>query len=253
MRQTLLICKRGLGLLFRSPLAYVILTLYFLCSGFFFYHITLEQAVSLEAMQAGGNAPAAIFREFWRTSGWILLFTAPIISMGSLAGEKAKGTIELLLTSPLRLGHLLVGKYLSLVIFLLVILAPAWVYFAFLRLWTGTGYGQFFTGFIGAFLLGAAAMAVGLLVSALSRSQIIAGFGAFGCLLIFWFIDAASTTLPGVWRGFVRYFSLHHHYHRLITADVRLDAIAYFISFVVFFLFAAHLLTRILWRRGQWG
>ena len=253
MRQTWLICKRSLGSLFRSPLAYVVITLFLLCSGFFFYHMVLERIMSLQAQRGGGDAPAMVCREFWRTSGWILLFVVPIMSMGSIAGEKSRGTIELLLTSPLRFGHLIVGKYLSLLIFLAAMLAPTGVYFAFLRHHAELGYGQIFAGYLGGFLLGAAALALGVMVSALTRSQAIAGFGIFGSILIFWFVDAAGGTLPSYWRNLVRYFSLYVHYRNIVTADVGLDDVAYFLSFTVFFLFMAHLSVKLLWARGKWG
>jgi len=253
MRQTWLICKRGLGTLFRSPLAYVVITLYLLCSGFFFYHILLERSSSLEALRAGGDAAAAVCREFWRTSGWILIFVAPIVSMGSLAGEKSRGTMELLLTSPLRFSQLVAGKYLCLLLFLIAMLAPTGTYFFLLGRYAELGYGQVLAGYLGAFLLGAAALALGMLISALSRNQIVAGFGTFGGVLIFWFIDAAGSNFPSYWRNFVRYFSLYVHYRNLLVADVGLDDIVYFVSFAVFFLVAAHLSIQLLWNRGKWG
>lgn len=251
MSQTLRICRRSLGGLFFSPLGYIVLTLFLLCSGFMFYHIVLERSVSLQSLRDGGNAPAAVCREFWRSLGWILLFAAPIISMGSIAGEKSRGTMELLLTSPLSFTQLIAGKYLALMVFLLAMLGPTVIYFTFLHTMGGAPLGQIFAGYLGGLLLGGAVLAIGVFVSAVTRNQIIAAFGTFGFIIIFWIIDAAGSNFPSYWRNFVRYFSLHVHYKNIIQADIGLDDVIFFVSFICFFLFIAHASMRILWVRGK--
>jgi ABC-2 type transport system permease protein len=253
MSQTLRICKRSLGGLLGSPMGYIILTLFLLCSGFFFYHIVLERAVSLQSLRVGGNAPATVCREYWRTLGWIILFVVPIISMGMIAGEKNRGTMELLLTSPLSFTQLVVGKYMALFAFLTVMFLPTLVYFAYLRTFGGIAYGQIAAGYLGGFLLGAATLSVGLLISALTRNQIIAAFGTFGCILIFWFIDAAGNNVPGFWRNVIRYFSLNVHYKDIVQANIGLHNITFFLSFTAACLFTAHLAIRILWVKGKWN
>jgi len=253
MGQTWRICKRELGGLLGSPLGYVVLALFLLASGFFFYHIVLERSVSLQSLRDAGNAPAAVCREFWRTLGWIMLFALPIISMGSIAGEKSRGTMELLLTSPLNFTQLIAGKYLALLIFLAAMLAPTAVYFGFLRHVGNATFGQIMAGYLGGLLLGASLLAVGILVSALTRNQIIAAFGTFGVVLIFWFIDAAGSNFPSYWRNLIRYFSLYVHYKKIVVADVGLDDVTYFISFIGFFLVAAHVAIRVLWIKGKWN
>lgn len=253
MNQTLRIFRRGLGTLLGSPMGYIILTLFLLCSGFFFFHIVLERSVSLDSLRDAGNAPAAVCREYWRIIGWILLFIVPIISMGSIAQEKTRGTMELLLTSPMTFTQLIAGKFLALMAFLLIMYLPTLVYFGFLRSMSDVAFSQVFAGYLGAVLLGAATLAVGLFVSALTRNQIIAAFGTFGLLLIFWFIDAAGSNFPSYWRNFVRYFSLYVHYKRMVTANVGFDDVVYFLSFISFFLYVTYLAVRVLWVKGKWN
>jgi ABC-2 type transport system permease protein len=253
MRQTLLIAKRALGTLFRSPLAYVVLTLFLLCNGFFFFSICYKNVYSMETMTARVNVPVLAYREFWQIAGWLLLFMAPIISMGSIAGEKSRGTIELLLTSPLRFSHIIVGKYLALVVFLVAMVVPTAAYFAFLRAYGGLGWGEIVSGILAAFLLGAAAMSLGILISALTKNQIIAAFGTFAGVLIFWFVDAAGNSFPSFWRNIIRYLSLHVHFSNLMTGRVGLNDVVYFVSFCIFFLFMAHLSIQILWSKGKWN
>lgn len=252
MKQTLRICQRALGTLFRSPLAYVVLTLFLLSSGFFFYHIVLERTISLGAMRGQGSAPAAVCREFWRITGWIMLFIVPIISMGSLAGEKSKGTMELLLTSPLTFSNLVWGKFCALLFFYLVLLAPTTIYFGFMR-WHGhLGFGQIASGYVGAILLGGATLSIGIFISALTGNQIVAAFGTFGALLCFWFIDAAGSTMPSFWRSAIRHFSFYVHYKTIITGKIGVDDVVYFLSVAVFFLFMTHVSIRALWKTGKW-
>lgn len=253
MSQTLRICKRSLGSLLGSPMGYIILTLFLFCSGFFFHHIVLERAVSLQSLRDGGNATAAVCRNYWRTLGFLLLFVAPIISMGSIAGEKSRGTIELLLTSPLSFTQLILGKYAALLAFLTVMFAPTLIYFIYLQQLGGVTFGQVFAGYLGGLLLGAAALSIGIFVSALTRNQIIAAFGSFGLIMIFWIIDAAGNNFPSHWRNSVRYLSLNSHYRNIVTADIGLDDLVYFVSFIAFFLFAAHLAITALWVKGKWN
>ncbi len=244
---------RSLGGLFRSPLAYVVLTFFLLCSGFFFYNITLERTLSFAAAASYGSAPAVVSREFWRISGWILLFVAPIISMSSIAGEKSRGTIELLLTSPLRIVDLILGKFLALVAFLLIMMLPTVFYFLLLQYFTDLAVAQVVSGYAGFFMLGLAVISIGIFISSLTTSQVVAAFGAFGTILIFWFIDAAGNNFPSYWRNFVRFFSLYVHYKDVAAGNFGLDDATYFFSVTFFFLFLAQQSIHMLWAKGKWS
>jgi len=252
IQQTFRICRRSLGMLFRSPLAYVVMTMFLLCSGFFFYHMVLERSVNFSATLAVGSAPAEVCREFWRITGWIFLFIVPIITMGSLAGEKNRGTMELLLTCPMRFSSLVWGKYLALVFFMLVLLLPTLIYFVFLRFYGEIAYSQVAAGYVGILLLGLATMAIGIFVSALTSSEIVAAFATFGMLLAFWFIDAAGGNFPGILRNVIRHFSFYEHYKTIVTGDIGLDSVCYFLSAATLFLFATHVSIGALWRTGKW-
>ncbi|MBT7055699.1 MAG: ABC transporter permease subunit, partial [Lentisphaerae bacterium] len=190
--------------------------------------------------------------EFWRTTGWIMLFIVPIISMGSLAGEKSKGTMELLLTSPLTFSNLVWGKFSALFLFYLVLLAPTTVYFGFMRWHGDLGLAQIASGYVGAILLGAATLAIGIFISALTGNQIVAAFGTFATILCFWFIDAAGSTMPSFWRTFIRHLSIYVHYKTIVTGRVGLDDVVYLLSVAGFFLFMTHVSIRALWKTGKW-
>ncbi len=250
--QTLRICRRALGLLFRSPLAYVILTLFLLCTGFYFHRIVIERTFSLDAMSGSGSAPAEVCRAFWRTSAYFLVFIVPILTMGALAGEKSRGTMELLLTSPLRFRDLIWGKYIALLLFLTMMMAPTLVGFGFLRVHSQLELGQMVAGYIAIASFGIATLAIGVFFSALTSNQIVAGFGTLVSILVFWFIDAAGSDLPSPWRGIFRHFSFYFHYKNILTGNIGLDNLVYMLSAAAFFLFLTHEAIRMLWKNGKW-
>ena len=132
-------------------------------------------------------------------------------------------------------------------------LAPTGVYFYFLRQYGGLAWSQIVAGYMAAFLLGTSALSLGILVSALTKNQIIAAFGTFGSVLIFWFIDAAGNSLPSYGRTVVRYLSLNVHYGDLMWGKVGVDDVVYFVSFAVFFLAMAHTSIQVLWNKGKWS
>ena len=253
MKPTLLIARRALGGLFRSPLGYVLIALFLLLTGYFFHGILLEKSVRLGLHGYRGSQPGLVCRAYWQTASLFLLFIVPIMTMGSLAGEKTGGTLELLLTSPVRFSHIILGKFVALMAFYLVMLAPTGIYFAFLRVYGGLDYGPIFAGYLGAVLLGAAMISLGVFISALTTDQIIAAFATLIALVVFWLFEVAGNGLPGFWRVLVSYFSLYVHFNRIVLGDVGLDDIVYLLSFTVFFLGASLIAIRLLWVRGKWN
>lgn len=253
MSQTLLICKRALGQLFRSPMGYIILALFLVLTGFIGRSILLERSVSLQAVRYGGSQPAEVCRAFWSTAGMVMLLVFPIVTMGSLAGEKSGGTMELLLTSPLKFRHIVWGKFAALMLFFVVMLAPTGVFFGFVRRYGGLAYSQMFAGYLAALLLGAACLSLGVFVSALTKNQIIAAFATFGGVFIFWTVEAAGNSLPGYWRVVVSHFSMYVHYRNIVLGNIGLADVVYFVTFAVFFLGLTHISVRLLWMRGKWA
>ncbi|HRU07125.1 MAG TPA: ABC transporter permease [Candidatus Brocadiia bacterium] len=252
MRQTLLICKRGLGSLFRSPLGYIVITLFLFCCGLIFSAIVLQQSLSIQTFR-DPNQPLAVNKAYWGACGMVMLFVMPLVSMSSIAGEKTSRTLELLLTSPLRLGHIILGKYLALMVFFVIMIAPTGVYFVFLRVYGGLALRQVFCAYLAALLLGSCLAAFGVFISALTRNMIIAAFATFIGGFIFWVAEAAANYLPSYGRVAASYLSLYIHFTDMAAGRVGLDDLAFFITFTIFFLLATRIAIRLLWVKGKWA
>ena len=156
-----IIARRELGSYFCSPIAYVAMSIFLFCTGFYF----------LDDFQVGH--PVGM-RSIFEVMVWLLVFITPLLSMGLLAQEWAAGTIETLLTAPINETEVVLGKFLGSMAFFLVLLAPTLVYVLMLRLYGQPDMGPILSGYLGIILVGALFIAVGLFCSATTRSQVIA-------------------------------------------------------------------------------
>ncbi len=249
MRNYLAMIAKELHNLFVSPIAYVVIGVFFTLTGYFFYMIlanviefTLQQ--SFQAQQFGTSTPpfdasAAIMRGFFGVLSTLLLFLVPVMTMGVLAEEKKRGTIELLLTSPLTHLQLILGKFTALVLLLLVMLVPT--IFNSLLLYflsePAPPLVPMMIGYLGAFLLGGALLAIGLFVSSLTENQIIAAVMTFGVFIVLWVIDATAGTGTTVTSETFRYLSLLNHYDDFTKGVLDSQHLVFYLSFISLGLF----------------
>jgi ABC-2 type transport system permease protein len=141
----------------------------------------------------------------------VLLFFIPMITMRLFAEEKRAGTMELLLTYPVRDGEVLAGKFLSALGLYAVLLVLTLLYPALVAYFTRVEWGPILTGYLGLLLVGATFLAVGLLISSLTENQIVAGFVTFGVLLAFWVIGWGADFAGGNMRTILQYLSITEH------------------------------------------
>ena len=204
MRNLLAVIEKELTIYFASPVAYGVLTVFLLISGYFFYNILSvfiqrSMMMAVRAQQFGGaspamDVPALVERNFFGILSTIILFMVPMITMATFADEKRRTTIELLLTSPLTHFQLILGKFLAAMVFFVVMLLPTLVYHVFLYLHSSPkmALGPVFSGYLGLLLLGAALVSLGIFISTLTESQMVAASVTFGALLILWVIDLSA-------------------------------------------------------------
>ncbi len=253
------ICKRELHSYFVSPVAYALTAIFWLAEGVFFvsilnYWAAQGRNADARAQEFGAdgnvlNVPAMVAGSFLDVTVLMLLFVIPIIAMGLLSEEKRRGTMELLLTSPVANGGILMGKFLGAFAFLLFMLAPTY-FFQFVMSYYGDNEpGMFTTGYTGIVLMAAAMLAATLWVSSVTKNQIVSAFGGYGILMIFWFIDAPANLLPSVWQDLVRWMSLNDHFGDFRVGVLSLRDFNFYFWFALFFLFLAHtVLGSIRWR-----
>ncbi|HNB59509.1 MAG TPA: ABC transporter permease subunit [Phycisphaerales bacterium] len=164
--------SREFSSFFRTPLGWVVLALFLCLSSVLFVGRTLVPG------------EAASMRDFF--AGWLalLLFIAPAVSMRLFAEELRTGTIEPLLTAPVREGSIVAAKYIAAVLFLITMLIPSAVYVLILDSLSRPDFGPILSGYLGLLLLGMLYLSVGTLVSVLTSSQTLAFLGTLFALLI---------------------------------------------------------------------
>ena len=237
MRNVYYIAKRELGTYFASPIAYVVAAIYLAVvgglSGFILYF-------SREATM-----------RYVLTHGVTLLFTVlvtQVLTMRLLADERRVGTLELLVTSPVRDWEIIVGKYLaSLAVFLVMILLTA--YFPVLLGRIGDpDWGPLLSGYLGYGLLGAALLAVGVFASSLTQNQVVAAVIGMGITLMLWLSGALEELVGESMSRVVAYMPIFAHYTDMVRGVIDTSDIIYYLSLVMIFLFLS---TRVL-ESGRW-
>lgn len=179
----------------------------------------------------------SVLRPLFSNMSVILLLLMPLITMRLFAEERRSGTIELLLTYPVRDGAVLVGKFLAALALYALMLALTLLYpllvFAFTRL----EWGPVLTGYVGLLLLGAAFIAAGIFASSLTENQIVAAMTTFGVLLLFWVIGWTADTVGGTGGRILSHLSLIEHFDNFGKGVLDTRDIVYYLSFIALALF----------------
>jgi len=209
VRNVWTVASREARAYFTSPLAYVVLGIFALLSGYVFY-ASLIRFSNLCVMYGREpyyasllNVNDLVVRPLFGTMAIIFLLVVPLITMRLLAEERRQGTAELLFTAPITSGQVVAGKFLGAAMLLASMLAVTLIYpFLILKSDAPPDIKPALVGYLGAFLLGLTFVAIGLFMSSLTENQIIAAFAAFGVLLMLWVLDwvadMATITLAGL-------------------------------------------------------
>lgn len=235
--------KKEIRLYFTSPVAYVVFTFFLLGVGLMFDNIfTLFQAISGRAAMNPAfardlNVTDAVMRPLFSNTGVILLFLMPMLTMRLFAEEKRSGTIELLLTFPVRDGDVLAGKFGAALVLFLMLLGFTTVYPAILMYFVHVEWGALLTGYLGLILLGGSFLAVGILISSLTENQIVASVVTFFILLVFWIIGWYADSVGGNWRGLFQYLSILEHLDNFGKGVIETRDVVYYLTVITLSLF----------------
>lgn len=237
------IFKKEMRLYFTSPIAWVILTIFTIITGYFFYSIfayyTLASMQSMmnPMMAREMNVTDNVLRPLFSNISVILLLLMPLVTMRLFAEERRSGTIELLLTYPVRDGAVLMGKYLAALAMYGVMLALTLVYPALVLYFARVEWGVLATGYLGLLLMGATFLAVGVFASSLTENQIVASVITFGVLLIFWVIGWSADYAGGLWGRVLSHISLLEHFDSFAKGVLDTKDILYYVNFTIVALF----------------
>ncbi|MEE8348620.1 MAG: ABC transporter permease [Acidobacteriota bacterium] len=262
MRSYRAIVQKELHALFVSPIAYVVLAVFFLVTGFyFFFYLTgvldylMQQG--LQAQQFGGNpppfdAPGIVMQGFFGIVSFVLLLLLPMVTMGSFSEEKKSGTIELLLTSPVTHLQVILGKFTAFMLFLFVMLTPTILNTVLLYVFSDPlpPLAPMLLGYLGAFLLGGSLLAFGLFFSSLTENQIVAVVVTFCVFMILWVIDFAAGTASTLTNETLRYLSVLKHYEDFTRGILDTQHLVFYFSLIFLGLFLTSVsLDSLRWRQ----
>ena len=235
--------KKEMRLFFGSPVAYVVFTFFLLISGWFFSQIFLYYSdISMRSFMQPGmaqslNITESVMRPLFTNMSVVLLFFMPMLTMRLFAEEKKSGTMELLLTYPVRDGEVLAGKFLAAEALYVILLGLTLVYPGLIAYFTRVEWGPILTGYLGLVLTGATFLAVGVLISSLTENQIVAGFGTFGVLLGLWIIGWGAEFAGGSLRAVLQYLSITEHMDTFSRGLIDTKDLVYYGSAIALALF----------------
>ena len=231
----LTVYRKEIAIYFRSPIAYFVVAVFLVGTGYFFlYNVLLTGETSMDGT--------------FQNMGILLMTLAPVITMRLLAAEYNAGTAELLLTLPLSPWQIVIGKYLGAITILLLITAGTGIDLVPLYLFGTPETTTILAGYLGFVLLGMACLAIGELFSALTHNQIVAALLTAAVLLGFWFVGHLQTfQRSDALRALVGYLSFSLQFGAFIQGLVRTEAVVFYlvVSAIALTLAAAYLQ----WRR----
>jgi ABC-2 type transport system permease protein len=166
-----------------------------------------------------------------------IVFLAPLLTMRLLAEEQKLGTLELLLTSPVRDWEVVIGKYLASLATLAATLAFTLYYVLLLFYFGNPDVGPLFSAYLGLYLYAAAALAIGIMASSLSGNQIVAAVVGIGILLMLTNIDRIGALLQGTSADIISGISMNAHFEDFSRGVLDSSHIVYFLSMIAVFLF----------------
>ena len=242
MRNVWTICRKELGSYFASPIAYILLALFAVIFGFFFWNMLGIFVIEGVEMQMRGqmfpmNLNEQIIRPLLSNVGVIGLFFIPMITMRLFAEEKRTGTIELLATSPIRDLEIIVGKWLAAMALYCCLLLFTAANFGFLFRYGNPDWKPLAMGYLGLLLQAGALLAIGTFISTLTRNQIIAGAATFGVELLLWVIGWVGEYETATWARVLSYMSVISHFESFARGVLDLKDAVFYITVIFLGLF----------------
>ena len=242
MNNILAIARKELNSYFASPIAYVVIGAFALIFGLFYVSLLnwfVQQGMQMGQMGMGGpvNVNQQMIRLLLQNTAVVILFVLPMVTMRCYAEEKRSGTMELLLTSPVTDFEILMGKFLGALALYACMLAVTFVHLAILFRYGNPDWRPIAAGYLGLLLLGGSFISVGLLMSSLTRNQIVAGMVTFGLVLLLWIVDWIGSFAGPRVEAVVSYLSITGHLDDFAKGVIDTKHVVYYLSFITFGLF----------------
>jgi ABC-2 type transport system permease protein len=250
----LTICRKEIHSYFRSPIAYFLMGFFALVSGFMFYGAVVAFVnQALQSAQFGQSTPMNVdewvVRNVLSNVSVIGLFLIPMMTMRSFAEEKRSGTMELLVTSPLRDWEIVLGKWLGAMIMYAALLGLVAINLGTLYAYGTPSWQPMMVGFLGLLLQGGAFLAIGNFISSMTKNQIVAAVAGFCVLLLLWVLDWVTSFSDSMLSKVVAYISVIPHFESFAKGVIDSKDVIYYVSMIVLGLFlTARSMDSMRWR-----
>jgi len=242
MKLVFLICNKEFKGYFVSPIAYLLMAFFGLIFGFGLYTATRDVVrMGFQAQMMGQAQPTnlndQIIRPLLGFASTVALFLIPMITMRLIAEEKKTGTIELLLTSPVKDLQIILGKWLGAMLLYLCILGMSAINIAMLFAWGKPDWRPVLVAYLGLILQGGCLLAIGEFISTLTKNQIIAGGVTFFVCLLLWLLSWFTAFDSGATSQVINYLSIVTHFDNFSKGVLDSKDVVFYLSMIFFALF----------------
>lgn len=258
MRNFFFILTKEIKSYFYSPVAFVVITIFSALIGYYFYNIfagfsTISFQAQTDPMVAAQygvlNVTEFVVRPFFGVVSIVMLIMLPMLTMRSFSEEKKSGTIELLLTYPVKDIELVLGKFAGCMGIFAIMLSLSFPSLLLVAFFGDPEWGVIFSGYGGLLCMGGAFISLGLFMSSLTENQIIAAVLSFASLMVLYMIGSSAGFVGEKMGMVLEYISLHSHFDTFARGVLDTSDITYYLLFAVFFLFLSmHSLESKRWR-----
>ena len=220
------IFRRELEAYFSSPLGYVFLGVIYAISGFYFWYILANQA----------NYIQYVFSNMFT----IVLMVVPLLTMRLMSEDKKLKTDQLLLTAPVNITSVVLGKYFAALVVYIIGVSSTIIFQIVLATFATPDWNVFLGNYLAIVLIGAALISIGILISSLTENQIIAAIGTLAISLFIWLLDSIASALPAGFEWISSIFSslsFMTRYNDFVSGILNVSHILFFVSFAAVFLF----------------
>ena len=231
------IFRRELGAFFTSGIAYVFLAVFYLLAGLFFYMYTLSSSTT---------DMSGMFSMLFA----VIIFLIPILTMKSFSEEKKQKTEQGLLTAPVGLGGIVLGKYFATILMYIFGVSIVLIYALIISYFGSVDWGILFSNYLALILLGAAFIAIGMFISSLTENQVVAAVGGICSLLFLCLVDILTNYISiDFITDFLNSISFYNKYYEFTCGIFNLSSVLFYISTAVIFNF----LTVTVFEKRRWS
>lgn len=228
---------------FVSPIAYSVIAIFLLISGFFFWaNLSVMSLISLQAandpmISQRINLTDVVIRPLTQNMSIVVLFLIPLLTMRLFSEEKKTGAIELLLTYPISDISAVLGKFCAALVVLVAMLLGTISYPVILWRLAEFDIGVFVSGYLGLIMMGAAFIGMGIFISLMTENQIVAATISFGLALMFWIISWTSSFVGQTFGYILKQMSILERMESFHKGVLSVSDLSFFIFFTAFFIF----------------